>query len=801
MDSQETRRLAALRSYSMRKARPHPTLDRLTALAGSLFGAPIALVSLIDEQKGQFISRIGVEAEELSREMLFCAHALDMGPNAVMVVEDLSQDFRFASNPLVAGPGGLRFYAGATLTTADGTNLGALCVLDREPRARPSDTDLERLQLLAGVVVDELELVRAHQQASRKQRLLEIAEELSEIGHWRLDLETGAVDWSDSIFRIHGLTRETFDPQVDDAVAYYHPDDRDQVRRHLQAAKETRKGFQFQLRLYRTDGALRLVTARAECELGPDGEPVALIGMIQDVTDHADALTAAKRSAARYRLLADNASDMIVRMSPRGDILFVSPGSAKVLGYAPEEMLRRDIKDFIHPDDHPDLARYYADLAAKGPGAAAPPLLARGRAKDGRWVWMEGQPTLFFDENGRVTGVQDTVRDISSRKALEAELQHARAQAEAAASVKAEFLSNMSHELRTPLTAVLGFSRLIEEQPELSSVTRDYAAKASNAGRALMSTINDILDFSKLEARQVEIVREACDPGELLGGTLALFSLQAQAKGVSLRAEGLDELPPGLMLAADRVRQVLFNLLGNAVKFTEAGTVGLQAAHQDGRLIVTVSDTGAGMPVERLGELFRRFSQIDGAATRRHGGTGLGLAICKGLIEAMDGDIGVDSVLGEGSRFWFSLPAPPAEAATVDDDAALLLVPPEGCRVLVVDDNTVNRELVAAVLDNFGVDLVQAEDGVAGVEAAAIRPFDVVLMDLHMPRMDGQTAARRIREAGGVNGAVPILAFSADTDPALPTGLFDGLLAKPLELKALIQGVAAAVRRERARAA
>ncbi|MFT4252639.1 MAG: ATP-binding protein, partial [Caulobacter sp.] len=411
---------------------------------------------------------------------------------------------------------------------------------------------------------------------------------------------------------------------------------------------------------------------------------------------------------------------------------------------------------------------------------------------------LEGQPTLFFDAQGRLSGIQDVVRDISSRKALEADLQQARAEAEAAAGVKAEFLSNMSHELRTPLTAVLGFSRMIETQPELSLVTRAWAAKTVAAGQTLLSTVNEILDFSKLEAGQVEIDLEPCDPRALLGDALALFSLQAEAKGVALVADGLELLPPSLMLAADRVRQVLLNLLGNAVKFTDAGAVELRAVHAQGRLTVTVSDTGPGMPAERLGELFRRFSQIDGSSTRRHGGTGLGLAICKGLVEAMGGEIGVDSRLGQGARFWFSLPATAAatpEAAGRGDPAAVFL--PAGCRVLVVDDNMVNRELVGAVLDGFEVELAQAADGQAAIDAAARQPFDVILMDLRMPLMDGETAARRIREGGGPNSAAPILAFSADADPKLSDGLFDGVLAKPLEIGALLGGIAAALRRER----
>ncbi|MBI1682591.1 PAS domain S-box protein [Caulobacter hibisci] len=834
----ETRRLAALKSYQVLDTPADPALDRLTALAGNLFGVPIALVSLVDEQRQWFKARVGLDAESTGRDLAFCAHAIEMGPNAVMVVEDATRDPRFADNPLVTGRPDIRFYAGATLTTKDGDNLGTLCVIDDKPRPRPSEAELERLKLLAGVVVDEFELTKAHRQAREKQRLLEIAESMAKVGHWRYDLDTREISWSDAIFEIYGLSRETFDPQIDDAIAYYHPEDRQQVRDCLQKGADTHSGFEFQLRLYRPDGALRHVASKAVCELGEGGRPVALIGLLQDVTDQVSALKAAENSAARYRLLtdnandlvtkmdregrftyvspavkavtgylaqevvgrraiefihpddharvqaafadlptgpsawrieyrilckdgsmrwmearptlardpqtgemsavtdvirditahkaaeialadsearyrllADNASDMIAEFTPGGEILFISPGCRKILGFTPEEMVGRKVYDILHPDDREVMSGYYAVRVPQGPGVASEPFHVRGRHKDGRWVWLEGQPTLFFDADGRLTGIQDTVRDITSRKALEADLQQARAEAEAAAGVKAEFVSNMSHELRTPLTAVLGFSRMIAAQPELSPATRAYVGKTVAAGEALLATVNDILDFSKLEAGQVEIERAPCDARTLLGDALALFSLQAGAKGVALVADGLDALPPSLMLAPDRVRQVLLNLLGNAVKFTDAGAVELAAVHADGRLTVSVSDTGPGMPAERLGELFKRFSQIDGSSTRRHGGTGLGLAICKGLIEAMGGEIGVDSQLGQGARFWFSLPAEVAETAEAVTDVGQVLDLPAGCRVLVVDDNMVNRELVGAVLGGFDVDLSEAADG------------------------------------------------------------------------------------------
>ena len=997
MDDREAQRLNALMAYRVLDTEVDAAIDRLADLAANLFATPFSLVSLIDEGRQWFKAKLGLEASETPRDQAFCAHLIAMGPNAVMVVEDATLDPRFADHPPVTGAPGIRFYAGATLTTKDGHNLGTLRVIDHKPRPRPSAAELERLRLLARIVVDELELVRTNRQAHEKQRLLEIAEAMSGVGHWRLDLATNKPTWSDTVYAIHGVDRQDFNPALDDTLAFYHPDDRGAAARHLAEAIETKTGFEYRLRLVRSDGALRHVLAQGVCELdeqgrptaivglfqdvtetvetiatlrrrkqryrlvtehaadvitrydfeggghfispavekllgytveetlgltvpavlhpddrepvmavfaamsrgldqaalqhrsrhkqghyvwvesnlqmvrdasgapqeivsvsrdisdrkaleleiiaardgareqaqrallaediggigywrydlatqqldvspkmfeiyglehikhphvemfnkrihpdeqawtqariaerlrtgeadykvatrivrpdgeersicgssiiekGPDGAPSVIMGTVRDITDERKAQAELKASESRYRLLADNASDMIASFGPGGDIRFISPACRQILGYTPEEMVGRRVIDMTHPEDKAVLAGYYADLIAKGPSAISEPFHFRGQHKDGHWVWLEGQPKLFFDPaTGKLAAIQDVVRDVSGRKALEAALEQARAEAEAAAAVKAEFLSNMSHELRTPLTAVLGFTRLIEDQPELSPTTRRFVDRVSNAGKALLSTVNDILDFSKLEAGQVEIVIVPSDPRQILEDAMDLFSGQAQEKGLDLVMTGLDRLPAGLTLAPDRIRQILLNLIGNAVKFTDSGRVELHAkwTAKTKLLRVSVTDSGAGIPADRLDQLFKRFSQVDGSSTRKHGGTGLGLAICKGLVDAMGGRIGVTSQPGRGSCFWFELPAAKVALGAAETNGEATTPIPEGCRVLVIDDNPVNRDLVSVVLRAFGAEITEAADGEAAVLLASAEPFDVILMDLRMP--------------------------------------------------------------------
>jgi len=380
------------------------------------------------------------------------------------------------------------------------------------------------------------------------------------------------------------------------------------------------------------------------------------------------------------------------------------------------------------------------------------------------------------------------------RSALD-EARAARVEAEQSAAVKSEFLANMSHELRTPLTSVVGFTRLASEQGDLSPLTRDYIDRVGEASRALLCAVNDILDFSKLEAGQVTFRPEPVALQALTSTALNLFIPQAAAKDLTLHLE--DSTPPGLLvtLDPDRLRQVLLNLVGNAVKFTVKGQVTLCAAYDEAteRLSIEVRDTGPGIPPDRVDRLFKRFSQVDGSLNRGHGGTGLGLAICKGIVEAMGGEIAATSVVGEGSRFFLSVPAPRARSAAAEVAAERQPEVRAGARVLVTDDHAANRELVRLFLAGIGAEITEAVDGEAAVEAASRHAFDVILMDLRMPKLDGIGAVTLIRGGAGPNRATPILAFTADAESAFDDRLqavgFDGAVAKPVEPGRLIAAV------------
>jgi CheY-like chemotaxis protein len=399
---------------------------------------------------------------------------------------------------------------------------------------------------------------------------------------------------------------------------------------------------------------------------------------------------------------------------------------------------------------------------------------------------------------GRSRGVTDVIRDITERKALEADLSSAKAEAEAAAAVKSEFLANMSHELRTPLTSILGFSELLKTRMASDPEARRYLQLVSDASQVLLATVNDILDFSKLEAGQVEIDVQAADPAAVCDAVVHMLSPQADEKGLGLRFRATSSVPQRVLLDDTRVRQILLNLTSNAVKFTEKGQVSVALSYDENAEILRceVVDTGPGIPADRLDRLFRRFSQVDASTTRSHGGTGLGLAICKGLAEAMGGAVGANSTLGQGSCFWFELPCPALEGVTTQSDAGTDQASFDGLagvHLLVVDDNAMNRELVRIMMSSVGARVTEAASGDEALALSETEAFDAILMDIRMAGLAGPDAARAIRHGRGPNASSPIFAFTADaeqdSDASTWGDAFTACISKPLVASELFEAI------------
>ena len=368
----------------------------------------------------------------------------------------------------------------------------------------------------------------------------------------------------------------------------------------------------------------------------------------------------------------------------------------------------------------------------------------------------------------------------------------AEARAVAAGRAKAEFLATMSHEIRTPMNSIIGFTEVLLRRDDLPEPARRQLTLVDRASASLLTVVNDILDFSKMEAGEVELTCRPATARSVAQDALAIVAEAARRKGLSVQLAFVGPVEATVMLDELRTRQVLLNLLSNAIKFTEEGRISLDvlALEAEGGLTLrfSVTDTGPGVAPDKVERLFKRFSQLDSSRGRAHGGAGLGLAISKGLVELMGGKLGVDSAPGVGSVFWFEIPVASAKDLAAPEEPGLE-PRPLGARVLLVDDHPVNLELATTVLQLLGCAVIQARDGEQAVAAARQGGCDLILMDVHMPRMDGLEATRQIRALDGPAARIPIIGMSADVLPDMETACLkagmNAAVGKPISIGAL----------------
>jgi len=799
-DTFEFERLAALERLDVLDTPPEPIFDSLTELAAQIFRTPIALVSLVDEKRQWFKSCIGLDVDHTSRDISFCQHAI--ASDEVFVVNDALGDPRFCDNPLVTGPPDIRFYAGAPLITPEGHRLGTLCVIDVVARTF-SEAEVSQLRAIAKGVVHALILrlealgrERIAVVVAEQAKLLMLAEEMAGVGTWSWDVATDRTTWSEQVYRIHGFQPDVAPPPLSGVLERYHPDDATTLGDYVQRAVTEGRDYALEARIYRHDGEERHVLARGACRYDATGAVSSLVGTFQDVTEHV--------AEERFiRTLTDNLPSMVSYWDKALHCRFANTTFGEWFDRSPASLTGITLPELLGPNLFA-MKEGHVRAVLSGERQSFSSTLIKPSGDVGH-IWTHYIPDI--DATGRTQGFYVLVNDVTELKNAQDALQDAntlltaaRDQAETACAVKSEFLANMSHELRTPLTSILGFSDLLKPRLTDDMQSLHYATRIRHAADVLLTTVNDILDFSKLEAGQVEVEPRPVEVARVLDDAVGLMSPQASAKDLSLICDVTGAPHREVMLDDTRVRQILLNLLSNALKFTGAGSVTASvAAVAGGRLRFEVRDTGSGIPVERQDRLFKRFSQVDGSTTRLHGGTGLGLAICKGLVEAMDGVIGVNSVLGQGSVFFFEVPlveahAPVLLACDLDTGYGGML---DGLRLLVVDDNPANRELVRLICGAVGMEVMEADSGEAAIGLARDHPVDLILMDMRMPGMDGATAARVIVGGPGPNTGTPILAFSADVTTAAgaagTVGPFAGSIAKPILPAALLQGLRTAL--------
>ncbi len=467
----------------------------------------------------------------------------------------------------------------------------------------------------------------------------------------------------------------------------------------------------------------------------------------------------------------------------------------RIFGYAKAEALgHTPLELFVPPEAMEPVAAAMANLLdGQEAGYSVP---GNNVTKDGRIISCLWFNVPLRNQEERVQGVLSMALDVTEREEMGRALQEAKEKAEAANQAKSHFLAAMSHEIRTPLNVVLGMSELLLETG-MDAEQHRYARTMHHAGKALLGVINDILDFSRIEAGRIYLVSLPFSPGQVVQETVHLMQMAADEKGLILEERVAADIPPAILGDDGRLRQILINLLGNAVKFTERGRVDVGLTllpHAPDTLLFTVTDTGIGIPEEQTEHIFEQFTQADVGITRRYGGTGLGLAITRRLVALMGGRIWVESRPGHGSTFSFSFPARLADGVLVAAPSAppAVATGSQSLRILLAEDQEINRMLFAGYLNRTPHRLVMVDDGDLAVARVREEPFDLVFMDVRMPRMDGYTATRRIREWERREGRAPlrIIALSALAIPDVREDSraagCDACLSKPIGRKDLL---------------
>ncbi len=775
-----------------------PVFDRARRLAKTLFGAVDAQVVLISDGVAW---RSHDPQGRLPKDAPVATMVVEEG--RLIWIDDASKDPRFSDRPNVKGSAHVRFYAAAPLRLEDGSIPGVIAVAGSTPRSFEQEF-ADRLQDLADFVADEWGRVQAKMVREAARRESDVAQKIvaqiiqtAPLSLLMTDLEMRVLSasprWIDSR-QLAG--QDVVGRSLYDLFPNTHAKWRSTYEECLAGGSVRADRVEF----LRNDGSVIWLQVELTPWRDGSGEIGGLIISSYDVTSMVEALERTERSEERLRLAMEIADMHVWELDfRRGELIKVGAEGAESNFYTEPTTYRQLTRDIWSTIDERDLPATMAAWERHANEGVPYRPEYRTRRSDGKEVWVQGAVRYLTDEEGQPLRMVGALQNITERKSSERALVQAKEEAESATRAKSAFLATMSHEIRTPLNGVLGMTQAMA-MGEVTDQQRQRLDVIRQSGESLLAILNDVLDLSKIEAGKLELEQANFDISELARGAHGTFAATAQAKGLKFDLK-VERSARGVYRGDSvRVRQILYNLVSNALKFTEAGGVKVVVSRKAKQLAISVADTGIGIAPDQLASLFQKFEQADASTTRRYGGTGLGLAICRDLAELMGGAIHGESTPGEGATFTVDLPLEriatsaaqnaPAPNRSIEPVEAVAL------RVLAAEDNGMNQLVLRTLLEQVGVEPVIVGNGREAVSAWAKEPWDLILMDVQMPEMDGPTAAGviRARERAEGRARTPIVALTANAmahqvAEYLQSGM-DDFVAKPIEagrLYAVIQ--------------
>jgi len=776
----EVERIHALESYQILDTLPEKDYDAITRLASYICEAPIALISLIDVDRQWFKSKVGLQVNETPRTDAFCRYTILS--DEIMEVPDALLNDLFVDNVLVTGEPKIRFYAGAPLIDNDGHRLGSLCVIDSIPRTLTFQ-QRDALTTLSREVISHLTLRKQKRELEETLKLhtefFNLFNNSPEI-HCIMDRETNIELINESATRILGFTPQQAKGKP--IWTFFHPEDRDRVLITVEEGlKSKQKAFDLETRIITKAGEIKWVSWSVIDKGG------SWYASGRDITDQKKLLA----DLEQLSLVASKVSNGVVISNADNKVMWINDAFEKITGYNITDVQDNHLGDVLR-GELTDLAiiTKARELSKAKQSFEVDLLIYR---KDGQPLWISVINSIILDANGNIDKYVEVIIDITAKKKAELELIATKEEALQLNRAKDMFISVMSHEIRTPLNAVIGISHLLMDDNPAPSQKENLSILKFSADN-LMTLINDVLDFTKVETGNIELEKVNVDMRDLVNSVVNSMQFKAQFKGIYLKSEIDENLPQFVKGDKTRICQILLNLVGNSVKFTEKGGIVIdlkviEQTNKEVRIRFEVSDTGIGIPADKINTVFESFKQAEADTSRLYGGTGLGLAITKRLVELHDSRINIESIYGQSSKFWFTITFDKGES-TINTSINEVRIGLK-LNVLVVDDNHINRLLIDKVLKKWGINADFAEDGEQALaKIGAKTDYDVVLMDIHMPIMGGLEATKILRsKPDAYSQHLPVIALTASMlnnqmDMIGEAGMNDYML-KPFDPKTL----------------